>query len=101
MEDRRAYHDETPDSWLVARHEREISPLLHRRALFAEVAEFLLYDFYGDGGQANEDVFVYSNRRGNERALIVYNNRYAAAAGWVRVSCQYAEKLPDGGKRMR
>ena len=35
MEYRRAYYDESPDQWLVARHEREISPLLHRRALFA------------------------------------------------------------------
>ena len=52
----------------MARHEREISPLLHRRALFAEVRDFLLYDFYTDAGQVNEDVFAYSNRRGDERA---------------------------------
>ncbi len=31
MEYRRAYWDERPDPWLVERHEREITPLLHRR----------------------------------------------------------------------
>ena len=33
MEFRRATLDEQPDPWLVERHEREIFPLLHRRAL--------------------------------------------------------------------
>ena len=33
MEFRRATLDEQPDQWLVARHEREIFPLLHRRGL--------------------------------------------------------------------
>jgi hypothetical protein len=101
MEYRRAYHAETPDEWLVARHEREISPLLHRRALFAEVKEFLLYDFYTDDGRVNEDVFAYSNRFGDQRALVVYNNRYADTRGWIRVSCAYAEKNADGSKRLR
>ncbi len=51
MEYQRAYWDEQPDEYLVQRHEREIFPLMHRRYLFAEVADFLLYDFYTpDGG---------------------------------------------------
>jgi hypothetical protein len=100
MEYRRAYHDEEPDPWLVARHEREISPLLHRRALFAEVGNFLLYDFYTDHGHVNEDVFAYSNRLGNDRALVVYHNRYAETRGWIKLSCAYAEKSA-GGKQLR
>src|SRR5579864_4347815 len=92
MEFRRAMRDESPDSWLVGRHEREISPLLHRRALFAEVHNFLLYDFYTDEGWVNEDVFAYSNRLGDERALVVYHNRYSTARGWIKMSCSYAEK---------
>jgi glycosidase len=100
MEYRRAYYDEQPDSWLVARHERQISPLLHRRYLFAEVREFLLYDFFTDHGHVNEDVFAYSNRRGDERALVVFNNRYASTRGWIRVSCAYYDK-PAGGKSLR
>ncbi len=100
MEYRRAYYEEQPDVWLVARHEREISPLLHRRPLFADVREFLLYDFYSDDGRVNEDVFAYSNRLGEQRAVVIYHNRYANTAGWIRVSAAYCEKTPEG-KRLR
>jgi hypothetical protein len=96
MEYRRAYHEEQPDTWLVARHEREISPLLHRRYLFAEVNNFLLYDFFTDHGRVNEDVFAYSNRSGDERALVVFNNRYASTRGWIRTSSAFAEKTAHG-----
>jgi glycosidase len=96
MEYRRAYHEEAPDPWLVARHEREISPLLHRRHLFAEARTFLLYDFFTDHGHVNEDVFAYSNRSGDQRALVVFNNRYASTRGWIRTSCAFAEKTAHG-----
>jgi len=92
MEYRRSYHDEQPDPWLVVRHEREISPLLHRRALFAEARDFLLYDFFAEEGWVNEDVFAYSNRRGNERVLVLFHNRYAKTRGWIRMSAAYAVK---------
>jgi len=36
MEYRRAYWDESPDAQTIARHERDIVPLLRRRRLFAE-----------------------------------------------------------------
>jgi hypothetical protein len=98
MEFRRAYKDEKPDPWLIARHEREISPLLHRRALFAEVENFLLYDFYTESGHVNEDVYAYSNRRGDDRSLVLFNNRYADTRGWVRLSASYMDK---GAKRLR
>ena len=86
MEYRRAYQDERPDRELIERHEREIFPLLHRRHIFAEVADFQLYDFYTDSGAVNEDVFAYSNRRGGERALVLVHNRFADTSGWVRIS---------------
>ena len=92
MEFRRAYKNEEPDPWLIARHEREISPLLHRRALFAEVENFLLYDFYTDAGHVNEDVYAYSNRRGNDRSLVLFNNRYSDTRGWVRLSAGSMDK---------
>jgi hypothetical protein len=98
MEFRRARKVEDPDPWLIARHEREISPLLHRRALFAEVENFLLYDFYTDNGGVNEDVYAYSNRRGNDRSLVLFNNRYADTRGWVRVSAGFMDK---GSKQVR
>jgi len=99
MEYRRAYRDEVADSWLVERHEREIFPLLHRRWLFADVREFLLYDFYDPGGWVNEDVFAYSNRIGDERGLVIYHNRYAEARGWIKNSAGYSVPDGSGGRR--
>ncbi len=84
MEYRRAYQDETPDPDLVARHEREIFPLLHQRWLFAEVDSFTLYDFMTADGSINEDVFAFSNSHDGQRSLIVYHNRYAETSGWIR-----------------
>jgi glycosidase len=91
MEYRRAYWDEQPDEQLIRRHEREIFPLVHRRTLFAEVKHFLLYDLFTPEGAVYEDVFAYSNRAGQERTLVLYNNRYAEARGWIRVSAAVAE----------
>ncbi len=96
MEYRRAYRDEQPNEELVRRHEHEICPLLHRRRLFAGVENFLLYDFHAPDGAVNEDVFAYSNREGDERALVVYHNRFASTAGWIRLSTPVALRAGDG-----
>jgi glycosidase len=92
MEYRWPRYEENPDSVLVARHDREIAPLLKRRWLFAESAHFLLYDFFTDSGAVDENVFAYSNRSGGERALVVYNNRYGETHGTVDFSAAYADK---------
>jgi glycosidase len=95
MEFRRAYWNEQPDPQLVGRHEREIFPLLHKRYLFAEVQNFLLYDFFTPEGHVNEDVFAYSNRAGDERTLVIYHNKFAETRGWVRSSVAYAVKTGE------
>ncbi|MCX7681476.1 MAG: alpha-amylase family glycosyl hydrolase [Anaerolineae bacterium] len=100
MEYRRAYWDEQPDGYLVERHEREIFPLLRKRYLFAGVENFLLYDFFTPEGYVNEDVFAYSNRTGEERALIVYHNKYAEARGWIRTSVAFLDKRADGERKL-
>jgi glycosidase len=92
MEYRWPRYHETPDHWLVERHEREIAPLLKRRWLFAESENFLLYDFFTASGSVDEDVFAYSNRTGGERALVVYNNRYGSTQGTIHNSAAYADK---------
>jgi glycosidase len=92
MEFRRARYQEDPDRGLVARHDREIAPLLHQRWLFAESANFLLYDFYRPDGSVDEDVFAYSNRSGDHRALIIYQNRFATTYGTIHQSAAYADK---------
>jgi glycosidase len=96
MEFRRAYWQETANTGLVARHEREIFPLLRKRYLFSGVEGFLFYDFYAPEGHVNEDVFAYSNRSGEERALVLYNNRYAEARGWARTSAAFAVRSGSG-----
>jgi len=97
MEYRHARWDEPVDEGLVRGHDWRIFPLTHRRALFADVENFWLYDFYtpgsgNGGGTVNEDVFAYSNRLGNERALVVYHNRYAETHGWIKTSAASMDK---------
>ena len=85
MEYRRAYWDEPVDEHLVKLHEEKVFPLMGRRWLFSGSENFVLYDFFADG-HVDENVYVYSNRAGDERGLIIYNNRYGETAGWVRTS---------------
>ena len=69
---------------------------------FAGVDDFLLYDFVADDGIVNEDVFAYSNRSGDERALVVYHNRYGSASGRIRESVPFAERVtPDPAAEKR
>ncbi len=97
MEYTRAYKDETPDNWLVDRHNHDIFPLMHKRYLFSGVENFLFYDVWNQGS-VNENVFAYSNSAGNERTIVFYNNKYDSAAGWIRQSCEYAQKVGSGEK---
>ena len=99
MEYRYAKWDEQPDQELILRHEREIFPLMKRRHLFSDVKNFLLYDFFTPEGYVNENVFAYSNRSGDERALVIYHNKYESARGWVRSSVAYSIKTGEGDER--
>ena len=100
MEFRRAYWDERPNEGLVARHEWQLFPLLHRRRLFAEVRDFRFYDVVDDAGHVNEDVLAYSNRSGDERSLVVYHNRFASMRGRIRDSVAFAVKDEGGAKHL-
>lgn len=95
MEYTKAYRNETPDGYLIQRHEREIFPLLKKRYLFSGVENFLFYDVWNNS-TVNENVFAYSNRAGNESTLVFYNNKYERAAGWIKTSCPYAVKTGSG-----
>ena len=100
MEYPRAYWDEKVDEPFVEHHKQTIFPLLHRRHLFAGSANFTLYDFWVDG-RVNENVFAYSNRAGDERALVIYNNRHETTSGWIKTSVGFVEKESDGNKVMK
>ncbi len=86
MEYRRAYWDEQVDEDMVRRHEREIFPLMRRRHLFSGATNFAFYDFNTAAGWTDENVFAYSNRTGDERAVILYNNAYNMTEGWIHTS---------------
>ena len=92
MEYQRPRYEESANQWLIDRHQREIAPLLKRRWVFAESSNFLLYDLYEASGSVDENVFAYSNRNGDERALVIYNNRYGTAHGTIDHSAAYADK---------
>ena len=99
MEYRRAYRDETAGrgpgrSGTSARSSRCCS----RRHLFAEVEHFYLYDFFTPEGHVNEDVFAYSNRSGDERALVVYHNKYASTRGLDSRSPSATPARPGNGE---
>jgi glycosidase len=95
MEYRRAYWREEIDRHLVAMHESRIFPLMRKRYLFSGSENFVLYDFFA-GDRVDENVFAYSNRAGNERGLILYHNKFASTAGWIRTSCANAVKDDKG-----
>lgn len=101
MEFKKPLWDESPDPWLVERHQKEIFPLLHRRELFAGVQNFHLFDLFTHSGNVDENVFVYSNRLGNESALVVYNNSFSSTSGWIKYSAGFAVKGPGDKRRIQ
>src|SRR5580698_2914867 len=101
MEYQRPRYEENADPWLVERHDREVAPLLKRRWLFAESSNFLLYDFFQANGSVEESVYAYSNRNGDQRALVVFNNRFGTAHGTIDNSAARADKHTGGLSRVQ
>jgi hypothetical protein len=71
MEYKHAYWDEQPDQSLGSGTNGRL-PFLKKRYSLREWDNFYLYDFYDGQGMVDEKSFSYSNRVGQERALIVY-----------------------------
>ena len=100
MEFRRPRWDEHPDEELIRRHERQLFPLLHRRASFAEVDRFLLYDLEDEHGKVDENVFAYSNEVGGDRSLVIFHNTFGDTRGWLRRSTAKVVRGDDGSDRL-
>jgi len=94
MEYRRAYWDEEINLGLLEHHKKVIFPIMKKRYLYANANNFLLYDFW-TGNVVNEDVFAYSNRLNNERALIIFHNKYAEVSGFIKNSVGFAQKVNE------
>jgi len=100
MEFKQAMLNEWPNEGLVARHQREIAPLLAKRYIFAGSSDFTLYDFWNGYGHVDENVFAYSNRYGDERSLVLYNNKYNSTRGTIHISAAFMDK-GSGSLRQR
>jgi glycosidase len=98
MEYKTAKFDEWPKEDLVARHQREIMPLLKDRSLFAESSYFRMYDFQTPFGGVDESVFAFTNRENGRRAVILFNNRYESTRGTIHWS---VEQMDKGSGNMR
>lgn len=86
MEYKRAYYNETPNQWLIERHEKEIFPLMRKRYVFSEVENFWLFDLFKEHGGVNENVFAYVNSVNDEKALIFFNNKFEDGYGTIHES---------------
>jgi glycosidase len=98
MEYKRAYYDENVDEYLVHRHEQEIFPLMKKRYLFAQVADFEFFEFIDEFGNINFNVFAFTNRFGNEKAFVIFNNAYAECKGTINYSVPKSVTVKDGSK---
>jgi hypothetical protein len=96
MDFKQARLDEHPNNDLVNRHMQLIAPLLKNRHVFAESTHFVMYDFWTGGrdmsGSVDENVFAYSNMSGDQKAIILYNNRYGATHGTIKTSVAFLDK---------
>lgn len=96
MEYQRAYYNEEPQQWLVEKHERQIFPITRKRYLFSEIDDFNIFDYIDSYGNTNENVFAFTNRFREERALVLYNNKYEQAAGRIHFSAPKLVRTSSG-----
>src|SRR5690606_29283826 len=98
MEFRAPRLHETVDASLVARHRREIAPLLRDRAEFASSSRFRLFTLRGPDGAERPDVIVYGFAASEGgAALVVFNNSPHRVAGAVDWSEPFTAVAGDAG----
>ena len=97
MEYARAYQDEQPDGAMMARHQSQIAPLLHRRELFAGVEKFLFFDCLDSRGSVNEDVFAFANGSDEERIVVLFNNSETATRVRLHESAPFRDTTSGDG----
>jgi len=86
MEYRQAYYDELPNEHLIKKFKNEISPLLEKRKMFSDVKHFWLFQVLDNNNNINYNVFAFTNKFGNNKALVLYNNKYDRAFGHINKS---------------
>ncbi|MCB1056799.1 MAG: alpha-amylase, partial [Acidobacteria bacterium] len=81
MDYRKARFDEDPDPRFLARHRREIAPLLRKRSCFAEVTGFQLLVFEPGGPGKADDVLAFVNRCDTGAVLVAVHNHGGTTRG--------------------
>jgi hypothetical protein len=76
---RKARWDEPVDQAHLDHWERRIVPLLRRRSEFSGTDRFHLYDATADDGSINDNVYAFSNARGDRRSVVLVHNRQVDA----------------------
>lgn len=99
MEFRRAYWNEKEDPFLVGEHYRRIFPLMKLRRLFSEAENFAIYDLK-NGSEICEHVYAYTNQHETEHALVLYNNSFERASGWMKRSAPMLKRSQDGTRAL-
>ena len=76
---------------------------MHRRYLFADADHFRLFDVYDANGDIHPHLYAYSNRHHEERALVLYNNFWERADGWIHTSSPFVEDatVPQDQRTLR
>jgi glycosidase len=98
MEYAQAYREEQPDQEMMARHQWQIAPLLHRRELFAGVERFLFFDCLDSRGSVNEDVFAFANGTDEERVVVLFNNSEAEVRVRLHESVPFRDTSSGEGR---
>jgi hypothetical protein len=99
MEFRTARWEEPIDQGHGEHFERTIVPLLRRRAEFAGIDRFHLYDAVAGDGAVVDDVYAYSNGPAGQPNLVLVHNRYAEVD--VRIDRSVRYRKPGHGSRGR
>ncbi len=101
MEYKRAYYHETPNGYLIKRHEHEIFSLMEKRYVFSEVENFWYFEFTDSRGRTVDNVFAYFNSYGDEKSLVFYNNHYNTVNGKIYHSTPKLVKEQTDTKKLR
>jgi hypothetical protein len=84
MEFRRARTAEQPDPEALARHQREIAPLLAERARFATVEGFEILDFLDEKEERQLGVYAFHVGSGADARVVAFNNTPDPVRGRLR-----------------
>ncbi len=63
-----------------------------------QVNDFEFFEFIDDFGNLNHNVFAFTNRVGNEKVFVIYNNAYGECKGTINYSVPKSASANDGSK---